>query len=145
VVGGAVLRLPRYEVLPHTADTAIIAYGATLFEVFENAAFGMFDTMFDLAQVSTTRSRPVVAAGDTVEELLVAWLSELLAEAETHGLAFSYFTVDRLEEGGVQGSAHGDPAAGLELRGSPVKAATYHDLAVVEIPDGWWARVVFDV
>ena len=145
MVGGDALRPPRYEVLPHTADTAIIAYGSTLFELFENAAFGMFDTMFDLEEVSTARSRPVVAAGDTVEELLVAWLSELLAEAETHGLAFSYFTVDRLEEGGVQGSAQGGPTAGLELRGPPVKAVTYHDLAVVEIPDGWWARLVFDV
>jgi len=26
-----------------------------------------------------------------------------------------------------------------------VKAATHHDLAIVEIPDGFWARVVLDV
>jgi SHS2 domain-containing protein len=145
VVGGGVLTPPRYEVLPHTADTAIIAYGSTLPEVFENAAFGMFDLMFDLTEVVPTRSRPMVAAGDTPEELLVAWLGELLTEAEIHDLAFSYFTVDRLEEGGVQGSAQGSPATGLELQGPPIKAVTYHDLAVVEIPDGWWARVVFDV
>jgi len=136
---------PRYEVLGHTADTAIVAYGAILPELFENAAYGMFDLMFDLTEVGTRRSRPVVAAGDTAEELLVAWLDELLAEAEIHGLALSYFTVDRLEEGGVQGSAQGNPAAEYELRGPPIKAVTYHDLAVVEIPDGWWARVVFDV
>jgi SHS2 domain-containing protein len=132
-------------VLPHTADTAIIAYGVTLLEVYENAAFGMFDLMFDLAGVVPERSRPVVAAGDTPEELLVAWLGELLTEAEIRDLAFSSFTVDRLEEGGVQGSAQGGPAAGLELQGPPIKAVTYHDLAIVEIPDGWWARVVFDV
>jgi len=135
----------RYEVLEHTADTAIIAYGATAAELFENAAYGMFDLMFDAVRVPTERSRPVMADGDTLEELLVGWLGELLAEAEIHDLAFSYFTVDRLEEGGVQGSAQGAPASGFELRGPPIKAVTYHDLAVVEIPDGWWARVVFDV
>lgn len=143
MVGGA--RLIRYEVLAHTADTAIIAYGTTLPELFENAAFGMFDLMFEAASIPSEHSRPVAAAGDTVEDLLVGWLGELLVEAEIHDLAFSSFTVDRLEEGGVQGSAQGAPAGALELRGPPIKAVTYHDLAVVEVPDGWWARLVFDV
>lgn len=135
----------RYEVLDHTADAGIIAYGATLPELFENAAYGMFDLMFDCAALGTAYSRPVVAAGDTVEELLVAWLSELLAVSESDEMAFGFFTVDRLEEGGVQGSASGVPFAEARLVGPPVKAATYHQVAVVEIPDGWWARVFFDV
>jgi SHS2 domain-containing protein len=136
---------PVYEQIDHTADAAIVAYGATLEDLFEHTAFGMFDITFDLTDATGAMSRPVVGAGDTVEDLLVAWLSGLLAEAEIHGLAFSTFAVDRLEEGGVQGSAGGDPVAGLELIGAPIKAVTYHDLAVIEIPDGWWARVVFDV
>lgn len=135
----------RYEVLPHTADTGIVAYGATPLELFENAAYGMFDLMFDLAALGGGPDRPVLAAGDTLEELLVAWLGELLYESETVGLAFRTFTVDRLEEGGVQGAASGPALTGVELRGAPVKAVTYHDLAVVQIPDGWWARVIFDV
>jgi SHS2 domain-containing protein len=137
--------LKRYEPLDHTADTAIIAYGATLADLFENAAYGMFDTMVDLEEVPGPVSSPVVAAGDTVEELLVGWLSELLTEAETRDLVFSCFGIDRLEEGGVQGWASGSPIDTVALHGPPVKAVTYHDLAVVEIPDGYWARVVFDV
>lgn len=145
VVGGGALRRPRYEALEHTADAAIVAYGDTLPELFENAAYGMFDLMFDLTSAPGSRSRPIVATGDSVEDLLVGWLSSLLTESEISGLAFSTFTVDRLLEGGVQGSAGGAPSGGLELVGPPVKAVTYHDLAVVEVPDGWWARVVFDV
>ncbi len=145
MVGGRALRTPRYEVIEHTADAAIIAYGDTPADLFENAAYGMFDIMFDLDAVAGSSSRPVVAAGDSLEDLLVAWLSSLLAEAEIAGLVFCGFTVDRLEEGGVQGSAHGAPVSGVELLGPPVKAVTYHDLAVVEVPEGWWARVVFDV
>jgi SHS2 domain-containing protein len=135
----------RYEAVPHTADVAFIAYGNTLEEVFENAAFAMFDMVFDLTEASGRHTRPVVADGDTPEELLVAWLNEVLAESETRGLAFSRFGVDRLEEGGVQGWAGGDPIGETPLIGAPVKAATHHDLAIVEIPDGWWARVVLDV
>ena len=135
----------RYETIPHTADVAFIAYGTTLEELFENAAFAMFDITFDLSEASGRNTRPIVADGDTPEELLVNWLNELLAEGETRGLAFSQFGVDRLEEGGIQGWAGGDPIEDTSLEGAPVKAATHHDLAVVEIPDGWWARVVLDV
>jgi SHS2 domain-containing protein len=135
----------RYDVVSHTADAAFIAYGATLADTFENSAFAMFDLMFDLSGADGRVSRPIVAAGDTVEELLVAWLSELLTESEIHDLAFCSFGVDRLEDGGVQGWAAGDPVDEVELRGAPVKAVTHHDLAVVEVPDGWWARVVLDV
>ncbi len=135
----------RYEVLPHTADTGIIAYGATVEELFEHAAYGMFDLMFDLAALHPARDVPVTAAGDTAEELLVDWLSVLLFEAETEDLALCSFTVDRLEEGGLQGAAGGAPLGEVELRGPPIKAVTYHQLAVVEIPQGWSARVIFDV
>ncbi len=138
--------MPRYEAIPHTADTGIIAYGETLPELFENAAYGMFDLMFDLtALAGSRRDVPVVAAGDSAEELLVAWLEELLYLGEVHRLAFAGFTVDRLEEGGVQGAGSGVSLDEAELRGPPVKAVTWHDLAVVEIPAGWWARVIFDV
>ncbi len=135
----------RYETIPHTADTGIIAYGTTLRELFEHAAYGMFDLMFDLAALRPQRDVPVVAAGDTAEDLLVGWLEELLFLGEVHRLAFAGFTVDRLEEGGVQGAATGAPLDEVELRGPPIKAVTWHDLAVVQIPDGWWARVIFDV
>lgn len=135
----------RYEVLDHTADTGIRAYGVTSRELFENSAWGMFDLMFDLKELSPARDLPVIAAGDTHEELLFNWLSELLYQSETLGLALCYFTVDRLEEGGVQGSAGGVPVTMVGLRGPPIKAVTYHDLAVVENPDTWWARVIFDV
>jgi SHS2 domain-containing protein len=135
----------RFEVLPHTADTAILAYGATLNELLENAAYGMFSLMFDLTEVDSSVSRPIVAIGDTAEELLVGWLSELLTTSEIHDLAFSFFTVDRVEQGGVQGSAGGMSSVDRALIGPPIKAVTWHDLAVVENPDVWWARMVFDV
>jgi SHS2 domain-containing protein len=136
---------PRYQVLAHTADTGIVAYGATLAEVFENAALGMFELMFGPAQAEPTQECRVAATGEGGEELLVAWLSALLTEAEIEGLALSAFTVEAIDAAGVRGHAAGVPAAGLELRGPPVKAVTYHQASVEETPQGWVARVIFDV
>jgi SHS2 domain-containing protein len=135
----------RYDVVPHTADAAVVAYGKTLAGMFENAAYAMFDIVFDLDAIAATESRSIAASGEGHEELLVAWLSEILTESEASDLVFTGFTVEALEDGEVRGEAVGTVSAGQELRGAPIKAVTYHDLAVVEVPGGWWARVVFDV
>ena len=137
--------MQRYEVLAHTADTGILAHGASLAEVFENAAFGMFDLVFDLRGVTASEGCRVAVEAETREELLVAWPSALLAEAEIRGLALARFAVEGPAGGRLRGSAWGSPSAGLERRGPPVKAVTYHDLAVDEVPEGWQARVIFDV
>jgi SHS2 domain-containing protein len=89
----------------------VTVFGATLPELFESAAHAVFDLSYDLRGVAPTYSRPVVAPGDDGRGLLVNWLNELLAESDRSGLAFALFMVDRLEEGGVQGSASGMPIA----------------------------------
>lgn len=136
---------PRYEVLAHTADTGIVAFGESPVEAFANAAYGMFDLVFDLSRVPAAEECRVEEEADSLGELLVAWLSSLLAEAEIRGLAFSAFSVEMPEGGRLRGTAAGSASAGLELRGPPVKAVTYHDLAVEQVPGGWRARVIFDV
>jgi SHS2 domain-containing protein len=137
--------MPRYRILPHTADIGIVARGASVEEAFENAAFGMFDLTFDLAAVGDAEEVKVEVEADGPAELLVAWLSALLAEAEIRGLALGRFRVVELGGGRLRGRAWGAAAAAAELRGPPVKAVTYHQLEVSETPTGWEARVIFDV
>jgi SHS2 domain-containing protein len=137
--------MPRYRVLPHTADVGIAAAGATIEEAFENAAFGMFDLMFDLSAVGGGEACRVEAEGEVPVDLLVAWLSALLTEAEIRGLAFSRFRVEMMGGGRLHGMAAGAATGSLELRGPPVKAVTYHEAAVEAVPGGWEARVIFDV
>ncbi len=137
--------MTRYETLDHTADTGIIAYGANLGEVFENAAFGMFDLAFDLSAVPAAEERQIEVEAQDLGELLVAWLSELLAIGEIDDLVFSSFQVAEIGEGRVAGVAAGSPSRGIELVGPPVKAVTFHDLEVAEAAEGWRARVIFDV
>lgn len=137
--------MPRYRVLPHTADVGIAAAGATVEEAFENAGYGMFDLMFDLAGAQGDEVCRLQAEGDTPAELLVAWLSALLAEAEIRGLALCRFKVEEIGGGRLRGTAAGGPVEALELRGPPIKAVTHHEAAVEEVAGGWEARVIFDV
>lgn len=92
-------------------EVVLTVSGPTLPEVFERAAYAVFDIGYDLRGVAPTYSRPLVAPGDDWRTLLVNWLNALIAESEHSGIAFSLFMVDRLEEGGVQGSASGMPVA----------------------------------
>jgi len=136
----------EYRVLSHTADTGIEASAATFEAVVAATAVGMFDLMYDLANV--TPSSEIVAAVsliDELEEVIVDALSELLYLAEADDLLFTNVTVARSGDTQLRLVAAAAPTAGVELRGPPVKAVTYHDLLVVEVePDRWKARVYFD-
>jgi SHS2 domain-containing protein len=134
----------RYDILSHTADTGIVAYGATLAEVFENAAFAMFDLMFDFPTENDSVSVQIEVTAANPEDLLVDWLSTLLYEAESKEVAFRSFEVGVSEEQ-LWGRAGGLASDRLELIGPPVKAVTYHDLVVEKTTGGWRAQVIFDV
>ena len=101
--------MTRYRTEIAGEGLTVSVTGATLPELFESAAYAVFDLSYDLRLMSPTYSRPLVAPGDDRRRLLVNWLNELIAESERSGIAFCLFMVDRLEEGGVQGSASGMP------------------------------------
>jgi len=134
----------RYEVIAHTADTGIVAHGRTLAELFENAAYGMFDLMFDLGPLVPTTEIEIVIESEDIRDLLVGWLSELLFRFEVDGQAWCRFRVGT-ESGRIRGLVGGTPAASLQLRGSPIKAVTLHGLEVIRTGTGWTATVIFDV
>ena len=133
-----------YEVIA-TDPPTLRVYGATREELFEEAAYAVFDLGYRLEDIPATYSRPAIAAGDTFEALLASWLEELLALAEAEDLVPSYFVVDRLEEGGVQGSAAGLPQREAPRRGRAATGLGRPLPELVEIPDGWWADVVVDL
>lgn len=117
--------------------------GSTLAELFENAAAAVFDRSFELDGVAPTYSRPIVAPGDSVAELLDNWLAAVREESARAGIVFSSFVVDRLEEGGVQGAASGMPSDHVVTRPRVVRSVRV-DGSPVEVADGWWALLSLD-
>jgi SHS2 domain-containing protein len=164
----------RFEVRDHAADKAATAYGKTPSEVFEAAAYAMFDMMVDLATVRPGERREVTLEEHYGEDLLRRWLDELLFLFDTEKVVFSRFSA-RVEcppqgtvpERGLSlrgpealgepqrapwrmtGVARGERyAEHMDRRGAVVKAVTYHNFALrpPESAGGdWAAEMVFDV
>jgi SHS2 domain-containing protein len=137
--------MKTYEVINHTSDTGIKAYGDTLPELFLNAACGMRDVMVDPGTVRPVRQLNVQVDGDSVEELLVGWLNDLVYLFDTQGLVPSSFKILDIEKQHLLAEVHGEHYDDQvhDLRTS-IKAVTYHMISVKK-NDGWSATVIFDV
>lgn len=120
------------------------AFGATRYELVEHVSMAMFSVGRDLAAIAPTYSRPLVAPGDTMAELVRSWLEELLLLARESGIVWSQATVDRLEAGGVQGSASGQYADSVTPAG-PIVVGVHSVASPVEVPDGYWMDVTFEL
>lgn len=135
---------PRYQTLSHTADTGIVTRADTLADVIANAAFAMFDLVYDTADATDARTVDFVARADNAPDLLIEVLTELLYLSETEDVAFAVFDV-RADARRAVVRAVGSSTADVELRGPPIKAVTYHDLRCEHTGDHWEAQVIFDV
>mgnify|MGYP000324199226 FL=1 len=133
-----------FEIIEHTADAGIIAYGAGLEEAFANAARAMFSLMADLGSVREEVCCDIQAEAPDREGLLVAWLSELLYVFEVEGTLFSRFEITHLDDTTIKAKAYGEPLdAGRHSLTSGIKAVTYHMLKIEE-SDGCRVQVIFD-
>ena len=138
--------MKRYEQFPHTADIGVRVYGKTLKELFENAAFSMFDILADLEGLKAPIVRDIELTAPNYEELLITWLDELLYNFYTRSIIFSEFKIEELSEGRLKAKVFGRSIGENRNRlKTEIKAATYSDLKIKDVPDGFSVDIVFDV
>ncbi len=135
-----------YEVFEHTADVGIHAYGRTLAELFIHAAQGMESLLVCPDMVRVVTQREITVEGHDTLSLLIAWLNELIFLFDTEYLLFRDFELLSLNETALTGRALGEryDRERHELS-SALKAATWHEAAVVDTADGYSARIIFDL
>ncbi len=132
----------RFEEVEHTADLALKVHGHSLKEVFINAACGLFSLMADLESLSASISREVYLEAPDRECLLVDWLNELLYLHEVEEEIYTRFEIKALSPTALSAIIWGTKMTASKLA---VKAATFHDLEIMETEDGYLTTVVFDV
>src|SRR2546427_13147823 len=126
-----------YEVLEHTADVGIHAFGHTLPELFIHAAQGMESLVVAPEQIRESVSREITVEGHDPVSLLVAWLNELVFLFDTEFLLFRDFEIETITETQLRGRAFGEPYdARRHDLGSAIKAVTWHEAAVTPTDDG---------
>jgi SHS2 domain-containing protein len=137
--------MKRFDIIDHTADIGIVAYGAELKEAFANAAYAMFTLIADLEDVKQTVSHEVEVDAEDRESLLVRWLNELLYLFDVKRIIFNVFEVTELSDTHLKARVHGEPIdMSRHSLMAGVKAATYHMLEIEKV-DGYKAQVIFDV
>ena len=134
--------------LDHTADAGIEVEAPSLDMCLARAAAGLFAMMFVPPAKLDRRSLRTVEVGLEVaspEELIVAWLQELLYRSEIEDVFFLWFEVET-DGRRLNGRAVGVPITPeLEPAGPGIKAVTRHGLRVDRVDESWRARVIVDV
>ena len=135
-----------YRQLAHTADLAWRLWGKDLPELFENAGGALSATLTDRRYLRRRATRTVRLTAIDREALLVDWLNHLLYLFDQDGFLGRDFQVKSLTSEGLKARVTGesfDPARHPSL--TAVKAATFHQLSIVPVGDGWEATVVLDL
>lgn len=135
-----------FEFFEHTADIGVRVRGATLPELFVNAARAMYEAFGQLQKSEVNCQRSVELKAERVEDLLHDWLAELLFEVEVNRALY-----DEMEVAVAPGKLTASLRGGVidfdrSCTEQEIKAVTYHQLRVEQMPDqSWSARVIFDV
>ncbi|MFH1857442.1 MAG: archease [Candidatus Omnitrophota bacterium] len=135
-----------YELIDHTADIGIRAFGKSLEELFAHAAIGMFEIMADLENVTPTQTLRILLKSPDVENLYLLWHQELLYHSAVKSVLYKEFVFDALTETHLEAEARGEEIRFEKHRlKKEIKAATYHGLKVAKSDEGWMGELIFDI
>ena len=138
--------MKSYDLIEHTADIGVKAYGKTIAEAFEHAAKGMFDIITDNSEVESTGQYDIELKASDLEQLLVDFLSELLYLHSVNNIVFGFFKLDIDETNkSLKGTFYGEKFNFSKHKvGAEIKAVTYHMLEVKK-NRGYSVQVLFDI
>ena len=134
-----------FEIVNHTADVGIIAYGADVNQAFANAAKALFSLITELDNVEEVLHRDIELTAPDQESLLVEWLNELIYLFDTENIIFNRFDITGLTKTRLKARSYGEKVDSSKHRlKTGVKAATYHMLKV-DKDGGYKVQVLFDI
>jgi len=134
-----------FEIIDHTADVGIIAYGADISQAFANAARALFSLITELDNVAEVLHRDIEVTASDQESLLVQWLNELIYLFDVEHILFKRFDITKLNNTQLKARNYGEKVDRSKHKLKiGVKATTYHMLKV-DKGDGCQIQVLFDI
>ncbi|MBW6465219.1 MAG: archease [Brevefilum sp.] len=129
-----------YQEVDHTADIALRVWGEDFYTLLRQAAYGLND-LLGVVLHDTPVEVFFALQQDSVETLLVDFLSELLFLAEEKEQLFDSFLFDEHDDGlTVQMTGRK-----ILSQDRHVKAVTFHYLDVAQTDCGFEVTITFDV
>jgi len=140
----------RFEFLEHTADLYIAAYGESIEEAFENAAYATFEGMTDLKKVQPKLEETVEVEGYDEQALLYNWLEALLVKFDITGNIFSMFKITTIKKTNntfkLKANIWGEPFNPQKhISKVGIKAITYHQMEIMKEHDLVTVKFILDI
>jgi len=139
-----------FEILPHTADVLVRAWGSTLEEALAYAILGFYEVMTDTSKIEQAERREVNAEGFDPESMLYNLIERLVILFDEEAfIASKVENVIYNQEGGtlrVTAVLVGE-RFNMEKHESRVliKAATYHLMRIWAEGGKWYVQYVVDI
>ena len=143
----------KFRFLPDiaTADLAFEAFGKTPSELFENAALALEDSMVKLDNVEPSKIHHVTRKEDSLEDLLLSFLEELVFLKDAEQMVFSKISCEVKKVNSGQWTVYSE-ISGEKIDpkkhklGVDVKAVTKHLFKVEKLSNKTFrAQVILDV
>lgn len=138
-----------YNFVEHTADIALQIHADNLTELFQLAAKGFKEVVADQIQFENLLSNELYFEAQSIEELLVDFLSELnflLQTKEWLIKSIDYLALTVNDEYSLTATlSFGDIKNELEILKAEIKAVTYHNLRIENTGSGFTTTIIFDI
>ncbi len=140
--------IKKFEILPHTADVRIRAFGETIPDLFTNALYGMSyflkpeieDEVWLMEKHEVKRSVKIESQDQT--SLLIDFLNEALTLGQTNREIYLNAKFKKLTKKNLEGEIIGVKIDSFE---KDIKAATYHE-AKIEKKNGLYEiTIIYDI
>ncbi len=133
-----------FEILGHTAELKIKAYGKTKEELFANMLQGMMATFQpSVHEDAAPVKQSVSVESQDSETLLVDFLSEVLYLAQANKEVYDDVTFHSFSDTNLDADLTGRKADSF---GDDIKAVTHHGVLITRAPKGLWeVEVIYDI
>lgn len=137
--------MEKYKVIDDlTSDVLFEAYGNDLKELFENSAAALSSVVCDIEKVEKQKSFSVELKGESVEDLMINWLQEIIALVDTEEIFLSGFEINEIDENHLTANLYGEPIS-PEKAGVVVKGVTYYKMKIEKMKKQLKATISLDI
>jgi SHS2 domain-containing protein len=136
------------EHFEHTADVGFRIRAGDLADLFRTAAEGLFDyIVVNRDEIRDVDREAVSLTADAPEDLLVAWMNELIFRCETTHRVYTRFEVTPSDDGKtLDATIAGEPIdRNRHVLDHEVKAVTQHGASLRRAGEEWVAELILDI
>lgn len=131
----------HWDELDHTADVAIAVFGSDLETLFTTSAQALFSLAFEPGKLHPLHQFTVILTAPDPETLIIDWLNELLYLSDKNNAYFFMFEFQKLQPTELTACVEATCIRSIKCA---IKAATFHNIAIIQAADGFRTEIVFD-